>query len=83
MIGGGSVVGGAMLLIGTLYASNATETKAGQYAVIALIYIFVAGFVSTWAMVCRLVCSEVQPRKTRAAAMSLSQCANWVAILTL
>jgi hypothetical protein len=39
MIGGGSVVGGAMLLIGTLYATGANENRSGQYAIIALIYI--------------------------------------------
>jgi len=39
MIGGGAAVGGSMLLIGTLYATHANNTKSGQYAIIALIYI--------------------------------------------
>ncbi|KAJ7588192.1 general substrate transporter [Mycena floridula] len=77
MIGGGSVVAGTMLILGTLYAAGASETKAGQYSIIALIYIFIAGFISSWAIVCRIVCSEVQPTKTRAAAASLGQCSNW------
>jgi hypothetical protein len=78
MIGGGSAVAATMLLIGTLYASHANDSEAGRYAIIVLLYLFVAGYVSSWAIVCRIVCSEVQPNHTRAACSSLGQCANWV-----
>jgi len=78
MIRGGTVIGVAMLLIGTLYASDASVTAAGRYAIIVLIYIFVIGYVTTWAIVTRTICSEIQPMRTRAAATSLGQCANWV-----
>ncbi|CAL1713568.1 unnamed protein product [Somion occarium] len=77
MISGGTVIAGSMLVIGTLYASNASDTSAGRWAIIALIYIFVIGFSCTWAIVTRIICSEIQPMRTRAAATSLGQCANW------
>lgn len=77
-IRGGAVIAGTMFLIGTLYASAATQTAAGRWSVIVLIYIFVIGYVVSWAIVFRTVCSEIQPTRTRAAATSLGQCANWV-----
>ncbi|KAJ8080529.1 hypothetical protein PM082_017362 [Marasmius tenuissimus] len=78
MIGGGLCIGGAMTLIGILYASRANEVPAGRWSIIVLIYLFVASFVSTWAIACRIVCSEIQPSRTRASAASLGQCSNWV-----
>jgi hypothetical protein len=64
--------------MGALYASDAAQTHAGERTLIALIYIFIAAFISTWAMVIRVVASEMQPRRTRAAATSLAQCFGWV-----
>lgn len=69
-----------MIVIGAIYASGANEAKAGRYSVIALIYVFIAGFVSSWAVVCRIVVTEIQPKATRASATSLSQCMNWVCL---
>ncbi|KAJ6492031.1 general substrate transporter [Mycena sanguinolenta] len=77
MISGGSVIAGSMLLMGILYASGAAHTKAGGRIVIALIYIFIAAFVSSWAVVTRVIASEMQPKRTRAHATSLAQCFNW------
>jgi len=77
MIGGGSVIAGCMLLMGTLYASDAAHTKAGGRTLIALIYIFIAAFISTWAIVIRVIASEIQPKRTRAPATSLAQCFGW------
>ncbi|KAJ7359236.1 general substrate transporter [Mycena albidolilacea] len=77
MISGGSVIAGCMLIMGALYASDAAQTHAGERTLIALIYIFIAAFISTWAMVIRVVASEMQPRRTRAAATSLAQCFGW------
>ncbi|KAA1469448.1 general substrate transporter [Dentipellis sp. KUC8613] len=77
MIWGGSVISGTMLLIGILYASDASATAAGRWTVIALIYIFIVAFAMSWAVVNRIYCSEIQPMRTRAAATSLGQCANW------
>ncbi|KAK7056853.1 hypothetical protein VNI00_002570 [Paramarasmius palmivorus] len=78
MIGGGALVGGTMFLIGILYASHANDVAAGRWTIIVLIYLFVGSYVTTWAIVGRIVCSEIQPSKTRASAASLCQCANWV-----
>ncbi|PBK87572.1 general substrate transporter [Armillaria gallica] len=78
MIGGSAVCGFAMLIIGSIYLSHANNTEHGRTAIICFIYIFIAGFISSWAIVCRIVCNEVQPTQTRAAASSLGQCANWV-----
>ncbi|KIP04250.1 hypothetical protein PHLGIDRAFT_31456 [Phlebiopsis gigantea 11061_1 CR5-6] len=78
MIRGGYVIALSMLIIGALYASNATASPAGRWAVIVLIYVFVIGYTSTWAICVRIICSEIQPTRTRAAVSSLGQCANWV-----
>lgn len=78
MIGGGLVTATCMLTIGSLYATDASNTDAGRWSIIVLIYIFVIGFSCTWAIVTRIICSEIQPMRTRAAATSLGQCANWV-----
>ncbi|KAF7332166.1 MFS sugar [Mycena kentingensis (nom. inval.)] len=77
MIGGGSVIAGSMLLMGTLYAS-AASTTAGKRTLVALIYIFVAAFVGTWAMTTRVITSELQPKRTRASATALAQSSSWI-----
>lgn len=77
-IWGGVGIAVAMLLIGTLYASHATDVKAGKVAVIALIFIFLVSYAMSWAVVIRVYASEIQPMKTRAAATALGQAANWV-----
>jgi hypothetical protein len=81
MIGGGSVIAGCMLVMGGLYASNAAQTRAGQRTLIALIYVFIAAFISSWAVVIRVIASEIQPKRTRASATSLAQCFSWVCLL--
>src|ERR1700761_7278443 len=78
MIGGGSVIAGCMLTMGGLYASNGAQTKAGKRTLIALIYIFIAAFISSWAVVILVISSEMQPKRTRAPASSLAQCFSWV-----
>ncbi|KAJ6464574.1 general substrate transporter [Mycena sanguinolenta] len=77
MISGGSVIAGSMLLMGILYASDAAQTQAGGRTLIALIYIFIAAFHLTWAVVIRVIASEMQPKRTRAPATSLAQCFGW------
>ncbi|KAJ7628434.1 general substrate transporter [Roridomyces roridus] len=79
MIGGSSVIAGCMLVMGSLYVSNAAQSPAGKRTLIALIYIFIAAFISSWAVVIHVIASEIQPKRTRASATSLAQCAvNWV-----
>ncbi|KAI5119490.1 hypothetical protein M0805_009514 [Coniferiporia weirii] len=75
---GGSIIAGCMLTIGSIYASNAHTTASGRWAVIILIYVFVVSFSMSWAISNRIYASEIQPMRTRAAATSLGQAANWV-----
>ncbi|KAJ6536697.1 general substrate transporter [Mycena vulgaris] len=77
MIGGGAIIAGSMLAMGSLYASGAAQTHAGQRTLIALIYIFIAAFIASWAIVIRVIASEMQPKRTRAPATSLAQCFSW------
>jgi hypothetical protein len=72
-----------MLVMGSLYASNASETQAGKRTLIALIYLFIAAFISTWAVVIRVIASEIQPKRTRASATSLGQCFSWVRLVSM
>ena len=67
-----------MLTIGSIYASSGHTSQAGRWAVIILIYLFVIAFSMSWAIVIRTCASEIQPPRTRAAATSLGQAANWV-----
>ncbi|KFZ09424.1 hypothetical protein V502_08758 [Pseudogymnoascus sp. VKM F-4520 (FW-2644)] len=76
---GGSIQAMCMIIIGALYASGQVSPgSAGAWTVIVLIYLFTIGFSGTWAVVIRIVTSEVQPAATRAAATSLAQATNWV-----
>ena len=83
MIAGGLVTAICMLTIGSLYATEASSTDGGRWSIIVLIYIFIVGYSSSWAIVTRIICSEIQPMRTRAAATSLGQCANWVSKIVL
>jgi len=74
------MISACMLTIGTIYATHGSDTPAGRWMVIALIYVFIVAFGMSWAVVNRIYCSEIQPMKTRAAATSLGQCANWVCL---
>lgn len=78
MIRGGAVISMCMLAIGSIYASGASQTEGGRWAIIVLIYVFVVGFTSTWAIVIRIITSEVQPTRTRAAVSSFGQGIAWV-----
>ncbi|KAH8116826.1 general substrate transporter [Phellopilus nigrolimitatus] len=75
---GGSVIASCMLVIGSIYASNAHATAGGRWAVVVLIYVFVVAFSMSWALAFRIYASEIQPMRTRAAATSLGQAANWI-----
>ncbi|EJD42273.1 hypothetical protein AURDEDRAFT_186068 [Auricularia subglabra TFB-10046 SS5] len=78
LIRGGIGIASTMLLIGTLYASHATDAQAGRIAVIVMIFLFLISFAMSWAVVVRVYSSEIQPMRTRAAATALSQAANWI-----
>ena len=65
LIWGGTVMATAMTLIGILY-SLPNLSQAGNYAVIALIFVYFIPFVVTWATLMRIWVSEAQPVQTRA-----------------
>ncbi|KAL8668331.1 MAG: hypothetical protein Q9168_007042 [Polycauliona sp. 1 TL-2023] len=69
-----------MLLIGSLYASGSVHGNHGaaRWIVIVTIYLFTISYSITWSVAFKLYVSEIQPPRTRAAASSLSQSANWV-----
>ncbi|OBT70275.1 hypothetical protein VE03_00269 [Pseudogymnoascus sp. 23342-1-I1] len=78
IISGGCIQAMCMITIGALYASGQVSSgSAGAWTVIVLIYVFTIGFSGTWAVVIRIVTSEVQPAATRAAATSLALATNW------
>lgn len=74
---GGLLLGSTMSLIGLLYASRAADAAGARYTIIGMIYLFVASFSATWAIVIRTVSSEIQPVRTRAGATALAQASNW------
>lgn len=57
VIRGGSIISAAMLLIGVMYASGASDTSAGKWVVVALIYVFIISFAFTWAVAIRTYCA--------------------------
>lgn len=77
MIRGGLVISSTILTIGTLYARGASSTPGGRWAIGVLIYLFTIVFATSWAVVNRIYCSEIQLMYTRATATLLGQCANW------
>ncbi|KAL1760772.1 general substrate transporter [Schizophyllum commune] len=77
LIWGGTVMATAMTLIGILY-SLPNLSQAGNYAVIALIFVYFIPFVVTWATLMRIWVSEAQPVQTRASVSSLAYTTNWL-----
>lgn len=79
---GGLGLAGAMVLIGSLYASNSVhgDHGAARWVVMVSIYLFAIIFSASWAIGFRVYASEIQPPKTRASASSLAQSANWVSM---
>ena len=61
----------------TSYSRDCTNMKI-YLVVLVAIYIFVIVYSATWSIVFQIYSSEIQPPKTRAAASSLAQSANWV-----
>jgi len=87
-IAGGLGLAGCMLLIGTLYASNAVHPYGiARWVVIVLVFIFGLTYCATWGIVGKVYASEIQPANTRAAASCVAQglgfFTNWlVAMVT-
>ncbi|KAH9815799.1 general substrate transporter [Melampsora americana] len=65
------------LLIAILGIVLPSTDLSGQYALIALVCIFIGGFAATWGPLVWVVTSEIFPLAIRAKAMSLSTAASW------
>ncbi|KAL8648713.1 MAG: hypothetical protein Q9210_004816, partial [Variospora velana] len=76
---GAATLAFCMILIGSLYASGSVhgDRGAARWVVIVTIYLFTIAYSVTWSVGFKLYASEIQPPRTRAAASSLAQRANW------
>jgi len=86
LIGGGIAIASCFLAIGIIYAAHGGKAdgevyldgKASQWAVIILIYAFLANFSWSWGMVIKIYACEIVPTRLRAKACAFQQLANWV-----
>ncbi|KAH8423415.1 sugar porter family MFS transporter [Aspergillus melleus] len=83
---GGLIMSICFIVTGSLYArygqvaddAVSLSSKAAQWVVIVLIYIFVANFSWSWAVVGKIYASEIIPTRLRAKVCALELVANWV-----
>ncbi|KAG2061236.1 general substrate transporter [Suillus hirtellus] len=91
LIGGGVSIATCFIAIGTLYAIYGGKAdgqvhlsgKGPQWAVIILIYIFVASFSCSWAVVVKIYACEIIPTRLRAKACAVQQLSNWLVNFTV
>ncbi|CAF2604039.1 unnamed protein product [Rotaria sp. Silwood2] len=93
LISGAILMALSMLTIGTVMGiyghkfvnetTGAVEVlipnKTASYAIIILVYVFVAGFAFSWGPTAWIYCSEIFPLNMRAKGTSLTTAANWAA----
>ncbi|GFF76258.1 high-affinity glucose transporter [Aspergillus lentulus] len=83
---GGLVMAICFIVTGSLYARYGHTTAdsviltstAAQWVVIVLIYVFVANFSWSWAVVGKIYASEIIPTRLRAKVCALELVANWI-----
>ncbi|KAL4990972.1 general substrate transporter [Aspergillus falconensis] len=86
LILGGAAMAICFIVIGSLYARfGRTEgdevvlgSDSAQWVVIVLIYVFVANFSWSWAVVGKIYASEIIPTRLRAKVCAVELVANWV-----
>ncbi|KAL3468541.1 general substrate transporter [Aspergillus heterothallicus] len=86
LIYGGALMAACFIVIGSLYARYGHTTssevrlasESAQWVVIVLIYIFVANFSWSWAVVGKIYASEIIPTRLRAKVCAVELVANWV-----
>ncbi|KAF7158586.1 hypothetical protein CNMCM5623_003646 [Aspergillus felis] len=86
LIIGGLVMAISFIVTGSLYARFGHSTAdsviltstAAQWVVIVLIYVFVANFSWSWAVVGKIYASEIIPTRLRAKVCALELVANWI-----
>jgi len=83
---GGLIISVALLTLGSLYALHGSTLPDGsigltsgapKYVAITSIYVIVAAFASTWAIVGKLYTAEIIPNRFRARACAVQQWVNW------
>ncbi|UZJ56742.1 hypothetical protein CBS101457_006062 [Exobasidium rhododendri] len=86
MVLGGAGMATCFIIIGSLFASYGTKEGdqvlltggKAKYAVVVFIYIFIALFSVTWAVVCRIYAVEIMPTRLRSRASAAQQLAKSV-----
>ncbi|KAI5794985.1 sugar transporter [Geopyxis carbonaria] len=86
LILGGTAMAACFAVIGAMYArfgekhaEGVTLTSAAaQWVVVVLIYIFVANFSWSWAVVGKIYSAEIIPTRLRAKVCAVEQLANWM-----
>ncbi|KAL4901427.1 hypothetical protein BDW74DRAFT_170145 [Aspergillus multicolor] len=86
LIYGGAAMALCFIVIGSLYArfgriqenEVTLGSDAAQWVVIVLIYIFVANFSWSWAVVGKIYATEIIPTRLRAKVCAVELVANWV-----
>ncbi|KAK9728200.1 hypothetical protein K7432_001255 [Basidiobolus ranarum] len=80
LLAGTALMALAMILVGALIAIFAPQNyddKLAGFAIIALIYIFVAFFACTWGPIGWIYPSEIYSTRVRAKCMSITTASNW------
>lgn len=92
MVFGGVTMSSCFLIIGSMFAAYGRTlptqgeheqlqvvltNDAARWTVVILIYVFVAAFSLTWAVVTRIYASEIVPTRLRSRAAAAQQLANW------
>lgn len=91
LIGGGISIATCFMAIGALYAIYGGRAdgqvylsgKGPQWAVITLIYMFVASFSWSWAVVIKIYACEIIPTRLRAKTCAVQQLSNWLVNFTV
>jgi MFS family permease len=86
LLAGSLIISIALLTLGSLYAKYGQPLPNGttglisgppKYIAIISIYVIVAAFASTWAIVGKLYTAEIIPNRYRARACAIQQWVNW------
>lgn len=84
---GGSVMAISMLTMGVCFAARGQQDEDGisvrgsaaKWTIIVMIYLFVAAFSASWAVILRTYSAEIMPTRQRSRACALQQYVNWLA----
>ncbi len=75
LLAGSAIMGVCMLVISWLFYTK----NLGNYLVLITIFVYIAGFASTWGVVLWVYVAEIFPNKIRGSATSFAVFGNWVA----